>query len=295
MDLFGFVPERTLLVLQRPFRIPKIKRRSASLAYCFHHLSSCALRSVVAGQESMMPIPNSNMRERRGGFFYLFLTELALLILYPYLETKGLPVVTFRLLTTLALVSAIFAVSHKRARWLLGLLLALPAGVMNAIIALRPDTRIEVPTLVLTLAFLVFTLATLFKAVVSTREITMDTIYGAISVYLLIGLAWAVAYRLLSTVQPEAFAAVVTSHLSRTVNWSDCLFFSFVTLTSTGYGDIVPMTAHARSLAMLESVSGTMYMAVLVARLVGVYVAVAPKQSDGDGDGGSALRQVTGQ
>lgn len=141
--------------------------------------------------------------------------------------------------------------------------------------------------------FLVFTLATLFRAVVSTREITMDTIYGAISVYLLIGLAWAVAYRLLSTVQPDAFAAVVKGNVSPRVSWPDCLFFSFVTLTSTGYGDIVPMTAHARSLAMLESVSGTMYMAVLVARLVGVYAAVAPKQSD-DEDA-SALRHVSGQ
>ena len=55
------------------------------------------------------------------------------------------------------------------------------------------------------------------------------------------------------------------------MDWFDCMFYSFVTLTTIGYGDIVPMTAQARSLSILEAISGTLYMAVLVARFVGLY------------------------
>jgi len=60
-------------------------------------------------------------------------------------------------------------------------------------------------------------------------------------------------------------------HPNHTIDWFDCIFYSFVTLTSLGYGDMVPISAQCRSLSILEAVSGIMYVAVLVARLVGLY------------------------
>jgi hypothetical protein len=62
-------------------------------------------------------------------------------------------------------------------------------------------------------------------------------------------------------------------HANHKIDWFDTMFYSFVTLTSLGYGDIVPMTAQARSLSILEAVSGIMYVAVLISRLVGLYSA----------------------
>ena len=64
-----------------------------------------------------------------------------------------------------------------------------------------------------------------------------------------------------------------TRHPNPKSDWFDCMYFSFITLTSTGFGDMLPMTAQSRSLSILEAVSGIMYVAVLVARLVGLYAS----------------------
>jgi uncharacterized membrane protein YhaH (DUF805 family) len=217
-------------------------------------------------------------RSRRGKFFYLFLALVLLMALFPYLDKPGLPTVLFRLLGAAAFFSGVYAVSDKRTQWITALTLAVAAGGFNAFFAFRPDPRIVVPALIFTIAFLAFTLVSLLRAVVRDERVTHDTIYGALSVYLLMAIAWGSAYLLLATLQPGSFSVDPARHANPTVNWSDCMFYSFVTLTTTGYGDIVPMTAQARSLSILEAVSGTLYVAVLVARLVGLYSGSAPAQ-----------------
>jgi hypothetical protein len=84
-------------------------------------------------------------------------------------------------------------------------------------------------------------------------------------------LLWGTAYLLLETIQPGALMLDTARHPNHHVDCFDCMYFSFVTLTSTGFGDMVPTTAHSRSLSILEAVSGIMYVAELVARLVGLY------------------------
>jgi hypothetical protein len=101
----------------------------------------------------------------------------------------------------------------------------------------------------------------------------MDTIYGALSVYLLIAFVWGVGYMLLEKLHPGSLALGVMHQPNQQIDWTDCMFYSFVTLTSLGYGDIVPLSPQSRSLSILESVSGTMFVAVLIARLVGLYSA----------------------
>lgn len=221
-------------------------------------------------QRSLKILPG----KRQGKFFYLFLNQVLLLVLFPYLEHPGLPLLLFRLLGAVALVSAVYAVSERRAQWIAALALAVPAGVLNAVFAFRPDPRITVPTMIFTILFLVFTLVSLLRAVVRAERVTHDTIYGALSVYLLMAITWGAAYLLLVTVQPDAIVMNVPRHPNHQMDWFDCVFYSFVTLTSLGYGDIVPMSEQARSLSILEAVSGIMYVAVLIARFVGLYSVV---------------------
>ncbi len=211
--------------------------------------------------------------KRQGKFFYLFLCQVLLLVSFPYLEHPGLPMVLFRSLGAVAFVSGVYAVSDRRAQWITALAIAIPAGVLNAVFAFRPDPRIAVLTLVFTILFVVFTLVSLLHAVVRAERVTHDTIYGALSVYLLMAIAWGAAYMLLVTIQPGAIVMDAARHPNHTMDWFDCVFYSFVTLTSLGYGDIIPLTAQARSLSILEAVSGIMYVAVLIARLVGVHAA----------------------
>jgi hypothetical protein len=182
-----------------------------------------------------------------------------------------MPAVLFRLLGVFAFLACVYAVSEKRAQWVTALALALPAGVLNTLYTLRPSTRIAVPALLSSLLFLAFTLVSLLRAVLRADRVTADTIYGAVSVYLLMAILWGAAFFLLETVQPGSFSMDVSRHADHRMDWFDCVFYSFVTLTTIGYGDIVPMTAQARSLSILEAVSATLYVAVLVARLVGLY------------------------
>ena len=206
-------------------------------------------------------------------FFYLLLAQVLLIVLFPYLAKPGLLTVGFRLLAALAFLSAVYAVSEKRAQWITGLILVVPAGVLNALFVIRPDPRLAVPSLTCTILFLSFTLVSLLRAVLRTKTVTRDTIYGALSVYLLMAFVWGVAYMLLETMQSGALAMDIVRHPNHKIEWFDCRFYSFVTLTSVGYGDMVPISAQARSLSVLEAVSGIMYVAVLVARLVGLYSA----------------------
>jgi hypothetical protein len=99
--------------------------------------------------------------------------------------------------------------------------------------------------------------------------VTYHRIQGAVAVYLLLGLTWASAYQLLYHLRPDAFTGNVDATVPQT--W---IYFSFVTLTTTGYGDILPIHPVARSLAIAEAMTGQLYLAVTLARLVALQVSV---------------------
>lgn len=114
--------------------------------------------------------------------------------------------------------------------------------------------------------------AAILHQVFAAGPITMRRIEGAIAAYLLLGLIFASIYDLLHRLVPEAFLhhGVLLADLPSTGSY---IFFSFVTLTTTGYGDIVPVHPVARSLAVLEAITGQLFLAVLLARLVSLQVA----------------------
>jgi len=119
--------------------------------------------------------------------------------------------------------------------------------------------------------FLSYTTALILWHVLAETEITSDTLYGAVCVYLLSGVTWMTLSRVIETLHPGSFAVSAAQHPGQGVTWSDLVFFSFVTLTTLGYGDMLPVTSPARSLVVLEAVFGVLYPAILVARLVGLY------------------------
>jgi hypothetical protein len=118
----------------------------------------------------------------------------------------------------------------------------------------------------------------LFSAVVvgqvyRSGPVTHHRILGAVAVYLLLGLVWANAYALLQNLRPDAFAGTLNeAFISQT--W---IYYSFVTLTTMGYGDITPVHPAARSLAIAEAVTGQLYIAITLARLVSLHVSTRAK------------------
>ena len=220
------------------------------------------------------PVVLISTHSKQNKFLYLLAAQVSLIVLFPYLAKPGPATVIFRLLSTLSFLAAVYAVSEKRMQWITGLFLAVPAAVLNTLFSFHPgSSSLAVPSLVFTLIFLSFTLIALLRGVLRTETVSLDTIYGALSVYLQMAFVWGIAYLLLETIQPGGLSMDVARHPNHRVDWFDCMFYSFVTLTSLGYGDMVPISAQCRSLSVLEAVSGIMYVAVLVARLVGLYAA----------------------
>ncbi len=214
----------------------------------------------------------STALRRQGKFFYLFVAEVMVLVLFPYLDRPGFPSIVFRSLATMAFLAGVHAVSDKRSHRMTAQGLAILAIAPYIMVTLHPNARLTITTVLCSLIFLAFTLLFLLRAVLRTMEVTHDTIYGSLSVYLLIGMTWGCAYLLVVMFQPDALLSETLGHPNHSIDWSDCMFYSFVTLTSLG-GGIVPLSPQVRSLSILESVSGVLYVAVLVARLVSVYSA----------------------
>jgi voltage-gated potassium channel Kch len=128
------------------------------------------------------------------------------------------------------------------------------------------------------IAFYLFTAASILVFVLKQHEITADTVYGALSVYLLIGITWSFAYTMIEHLAPGSFYIDPSLDTDGILERADFYYYSFVTLTTLGYGDILPITAQSRSLAALEAVCGVLYTATLVASLVG-RLSSRPKKS----------------
>ena len=127
------------------------------------------------------------------------------------------------------------------------------------------------------LIFLVaFTVWRLLRFVLGVKEVDAEALAAGVSIYLLIGLLWSFLYILLSAVQAVPFKGELSGPGS-TLSQADAFYFSLCTLTTAGYGDVTPLTHQARILAVMESVTGVLYVGVLIARLVSLYSQAKPE------------------
>lgn len=126
--------------------------------------------------------------------------------------------------------------------------------------------------LLLLLSFLISTAIRTMKQVMFTGDIDINKILGAICLYLLIGLIWAVLYTLVQLTLPGSFANITANNEWFTL-FPDFIYFSFVTITTLGFGDISPLSPISRFFVYCEAVVGQLYLAILVASLVGSHMS----------------------
>ncbi len=118
-------------------------------------------------------------------------------------------------------------------------------------------------------AFLLLAVVVALRQVVLSHELNANRLFGAVCAYLMLGTLWAIMYSALSISDPGSFSGVTGQG---TGGWGpQWMYYSFVTITTLGYGDILPVSVTARVLAFSEAIFGVFYMAVLVAALVGAY------------------------
>lgn len=199
----------------------------------------------------------------------LFFALVLFLTLLPFLESSPRGRIVGNLLNVVIMITAITAMGRSRLSLPTALLLALPAFVLQ-VAAIGLD---EPQYLVLSWGFgaavYVVALVSLLRHIFSPAAMTADKLYGAAAAYLLIGVLWTYLYAMLQHVYPGSFAVAGAPVAAAALG--DLLYFSFTTFTTTGFGDIIPVLRHAQMLVVMEQVTGVLFVAILIARLAGIY------------------------
>ena len=163
--------------------------------------------------------------------------------------------------------------------WTLSGIIALDT-LLNVVLYFLPAKHnmifhLEISNSSISILFYFITIVYLSKYLFKVKNVTADTIKGGICAYMLIGFAWANIYGLIMKVRPDSFAMPNLGEVTPEVVRSEMMYthFSFTTLTTLGYGDIVPNSHFAAVISNGEAIVGQLFLTIFVARLVGLYIA----------------------
>jgi len=192
-------------------------------------------------------------------------------LFFPFVEeVKGGDVIVSVLLS-LVLVSAVIAVANRGLTLVVALLLMVPAIAGRWINHFRPDLVPPPVFLISGLVLVAFVVVNLLRFVLLAPSVNAEVLCASISAYLMLGLIFTMAYWLVDQLTPGGAFSFNTNAGKQSMNGFNAFYFSFITLSTVGYGDITPLSRIARWLAALEAMTGLLYMTVLIARLVSLY------------------------
>ncbi len=206
---------------------------------------------------------------KEGKNSFLLGSLLLLMVFYPFLIEGALRYALLNLIISVVLIAGIYASSYEKRHFVYGLLFGIPALIANWATVVSPSPLTALIAVIFALPFYIYTTITLFLSILRSKHIHLNQIYGAISVYLLIGITWGYIYGFIEKLHPGSF--FFGPNANYMIAGPDLLYYSFITLTTVGYGDIVPLTTYARTFAVLEAVFGVFYTAILISRLVSAY------------------------
>jgi len=179
--------------------------------------------------------------------------------------------VILSILFSLVLLAAVLAVSERKRVLVIALALAIPAIAGRWINHFRPHVIHPAVFLVCGLVLTAFVVSQLLLFILRAPSVTLEVLCASISAYLLLGLTWTMAYQLVDLLTPGGAFSFNTNTGTHSMNAFNGFYFSFITLSTVGYGDITPVSRIARMLAAMEAITGLLFVAVLIARLVAIY------------------------
>ena len=178
------------------------------------------------------------------------------------------------------LLSAVLAACQSRRTVIFALSLAVPGYGLDAMGLLLEHDGLAAFGHVFETAFMAYTIVVILRFIFAGDRVSLNVIWASLCVYLLLGVLWANVYSLWDIIEPGAsfhfsFVDGDQRELMRLGGRQSVypLYYSFITMTTLGYGDIVPVTGATRMMAAAEALTGQLYLAVLVARLVGMHIA----------------------
>jgi hypothetical protein len=234
-------------------------------------------RPLSPSSESYDAPPAAPATVQRDGFVRLFrrpsfdllLSLVVLILLQPFAETVrgGVPLIAA--LHVVVLVMAVRLVTSAPERtgiWLL----ATPTLVLLLASYYFDRPGIVLGNFAMLVVFYAFVISRLFAYVFRDEFATVDDLFAATCIYVLMAMLFACVYAALEVLAPGSFAIPAAYGSNRATSYWDLLYFSFTVLTSTGFGDIHPLARQARAVAVVQQVTGVMYVAILIARLTGM-------------------------
>jgi hypothetical protein len=228
------------------------------------------MNKVAQSRHSIKPMLE-RLRFRRFSTVQLLIALAVLLICAPFVEELEGGHLILSVLFSLVLLAAVFAVADRKRTLAIAVVLAVPAITARWISQFRPDLIHPAVFLIFAILLLAFVIANLLRFVLRAPVVTVEVLCASVAAYLMLGLMWTVAYWLVDQLTPGGAFSFNTSRGAQSMNGFTGFYFSFITLSTVGYGDITPVSQAARLLAAMEAMTGLLYVAVLIARLVSLY------------------------
>jgi len=205
----------------------------------------------------------------QGGYRVLFWTIAGLLVLRPIIDQVADQPWLFSIFLSTVLLAGVWAISQNRRQLIaLAVLAVVAMGGLLGDLMLDWTTRYSVAMIAATIYFAWIAMILSRDVFKESRRVSADMVYGGINVYLLAGLAFGSAFAALATIVPGSF-----NGLGADSPFGDAIYYSIVTITTLGYGEITPVSPIARMLASSEALLGQLYVAILLARLVAVHIS----------------------
>lgn len=215
------------------------------------------------------------LHARRHPSALLLFAQLAALLAYPFIENAHAGRAVLGALGALVLGLAIWMVHRTPGRAWISVGLAVPAVSLNTLEIGFDQYQLLPWSAALEALFYFYAAGCLIAYMSADRRATTDELFAAGATFTLLTWAFTYLFVVCQALQPGSFAAAVDPAAPR--RWTELLFLSFALLSSTGIGDVIPVTVHARSLASLEMFTGVMYLALVVSRLIGLTLAPRDK------------------
>jgi hypothetical protein len=213
--------------------------------------------------------------EMRHRYTVLLIFIVILLSVLPFIAGDELAVFSTKFVVSVILLSGIYAGRRMLRDLVVGGALGIPVLVGRWLPQYSIDIRVFLAIDILTAVFLLYIAILILNQVLSARRVSLDTIAGAVCAYFLIGLAWAFVYRAMFVMNPHSFlfasgsfAHIFENHTRSEPQLMNFAYYSFATLTTTGFGDITPAVGPSRAISVLEAAAGQFFIAILIARLV---------------------------
>ena len=227
----------------------------------------------------------------RHRFAILFVLLFCVLLIPPYFEDAEWVAIFWRWLFTLVLLWALYTVSGSRRTLILAALLLVPTISSTWVVDHGQERMLEYLDNITNIAYFGLICTFLGQYILTTRRVTLEVIFAAMCLYMMLAVLWAAIYTNLQLFYGDAFLfqgkLALEAGITAESLYRQMIYYSFVTLSTLGYGDITPLHLVAKNWAAMEAMIGQFFIAIIIARLVSIYTVQEQAEGFNDASSGS--------